>query len=98
MLKTLQNRMKRAALSEESMSSVPALTGGLLAMMPTTMPWMRAKPTMMLLAHACMHFQEIAVVHEAGDDLGDVERILGVLRAPVCSSPGPALRSTCGVG
>jgi hypothetical protein len=38
MLKTLQKRMKRAPLSDESISSVPALTPGLLATMPTTMP------------------------------------------------------------
>ncbi len=64
MLKTLQKRMKRAALSEESMSSVPALTAELLAMMPTTMPWMRREADDDVAGPGLVDFQKIPVVHE----------------------------------
>ena len=44
MLKALQKRMKRAALSEASMSSTPARTIGWLATTPTVRPLMRPRP------------------------------------------------------
>jgi hypothetical protein len=50
MLKALQKRMKRAALSEASMSSAPACTEGWLATMPTERPQTRAKPITMFMA------------------------------------------------
>ena len=50
MLKALQNRMNRAALSEALMSRTPDSTIGWLAMTPTVRPRMRAKPTTMFIA------------------------------------------------
>ena len=50
MLKASQVRTKRAAFSEESMSSTPARTAGWLPTMPTTRPSMRAKPQVMFMA------------------------------------------------
>ena len=50
MLNESQNLTNRAAFSEASMSSVPALTRGWLATIPTTRPSMRPKPTRTLRA------------------------------------------------
>ena len=44
MLKASQVRTKRDAFSDESMSSTPASTAGWLPTMPTTRPFIRAKP------------------------------------------------------
>ena len=43
-LKALQIQMKRAALSDESVNSTPALTSDWLATMPTLRPPSRANP------------------------------------------------------
>lgn len=50
MLKQSQKRMKRAALSEASMSSTPAKKAGLFATMPTGRPPSRANPITTFLA------------------------------------------------
>ena len=50
MLKASQNRMKRADLSEASMSRLPALTIGWLAITPMLAPPRRMNPMMMFLA------------------------------------------------
>ena len=52
MLKASQMRTKRAAFTEESMSSVPASAFGLLPMIPTGWPPRRAKPTTMFSAQS----------------------------------------------
>ena len=46
-----QNRMKRAALFDESMSSAPASTIGWFATIPTTFPFSLPKPTTMFAAN-----------------------------------------------
>ena len=50
-LKALQKRMKRAALSEALMSSAPANTEGWFATIPTGRPWMRPNPITMFGAN-----------------------------------------------
>jgi hypothetical protein len=50
MLKQSQNRTKRAALTDASMSRQPARCLGWLATTPTERPPSRAKPQMMFLA------------------------------------------------
>ncbi len=50
MLKALQKRMNLLALSEELMSSTPAITCGWFATMPTERPLTRPKPITMLVA------------------------------------------------
>ena len=50
MLKASQVRTKRAAFSDDSMSSTPASTIGWLPTMPTVWPSMRAKPHTIELA------------------------------------------------
>ena len=65
MLKALQKRMNRLALSEALMSSAPASTEGWLAMMPIVRPRMRPKPTTMFVRVAGLHLQEVAVVDDA---------------------------------
>ena len=52
MLNASQNRTNRAALTEASMSSVPARCAGWFATIPTRRPPSRAKPTTMFLANA----------------------------------------------
>ena len=52
MLNASQKRMKRAALIDASMSMQPASTAGWSAIIPTTCPPRRAKPTMMFWAKA----------------------------------------------
>src|SRR6266508_3557975 len=49
-LKASQKRTKRAAFTDESMSSVPARCAGWLATIPTGKPSNRAKPTTILRA------------------------------------------------
>ena len=46
MLNASQNRTKRAALDDDSMSSTPAYMAGWLPTMPTLVPPSRAKPQM----------------------------------------------------
>jgi len=50
MLKASQVRTKRAAFSEESMSSTPASTAGWLPTIPITRPFTRAKPQVIDMA------------------------------------------------
>jgi hypothetical protein len=50
MLKASQNRMKRAALFDEFISSAPARYIGWLAIRPTDLPPSLAKPTNMFSA------------------------------------------------
>ncbi len=50
MLKASQKRTKRAAFSDEAMSSTPASWLGWLPTTPTGRPFRREKPTMMLRA------------------------------------------------
>ena len=64
MLKQSQKRTKRAALTEESMSSTPASTLGWLPTMPTGRPFRRAKPTTMLPREVLVHLEEVAVVDD----------------------------------
>ena len=50
MLNASQNRTKRDAFSDASMSRVPARTFGWLAITPTLRPSRRAKPVTMFIA------------------------------------------------
>ena len=78
MLNTLQKRMNRAALSEESMSSVPALTAELFATIPMTIPWMRANPMTIFLPKSATSRKSPPSTSRAMTC--DIERVLVVFR------------------
>ena len=77
MLKQSQKRTKRAALSDESMSSTPASTSGCCATIPTLRPSTRAKPQITLRAKCAVHLGERLRVHDAGDH---AVHVVGLLR------------------
>ena len=79
MLNASQKRTKRAAFTEESMSSTPASERGWL---PTT-PTMAAEPCEAaddVLGPVLVHLEEVAVVDDAADDVVHVVRLVRVVR------------------
>ena len=64
MLKTLQKRMKRAPLSEESMSSAPAFCGGVVGDEAGHDALHAAEADHEVLRKVAMHLEEIAVVDQ----------------------------------